>query len=285
VHEIADRYRTDGYEVLLGEDEDARRIVGSIAPDLRNSQFDFVLQRGTETVFLQLKRTGQQSSGELARLEELARKISATPNVRFDVLWLPPMVPESKLALILQTLAEARLIVPIYPAPALVLAENMIQATLRRLAELSGPLERHSTIGIAETLHAEGILSPRHWAGISRGTRVRNAIIHGVETSPSDESVATIAEELIGIAEELADTATFERATQLVRWFFERFQREAGADAPRPPSGETAVEPSAILAGAFPAVSAAVLEEAVRIIADFGQRWAPAEPPSADVHD
>jgi hypothetical protein len=272
VRELTDRYRADGYEVLFGDD--ARTLVGSIAADLGDSQFEIVMRRGAETVFFQVKRTGQQNLAAQARLEELARRIAAIPNARFDVLWLPPMPPEPVPALMLRRLTDARRIVSISPELALVFAESVTQVSLWRLAHLPERAEHGSTIGIAETLYADGILSPRHWAVITRGARLRNAIVHGADVPPSDETIAVIAEQLIAIAEELSDTATFERATELVQWFFERYEKRATETAATS-TEETATGPLTILRNAFPGEPTAILEEAVRIISDFGPTWMP----------
>ena len=183
IERVAQRYRDEGYVVMLQPPED------QVPPFAAGFQLDLIAQKGSERVIVEIKtnRIDLSRDEQIIRLADL---VSAHPGWRLDVVVLESETAvdravheaaepsDEQLAEILNT-AE-NLANQGYAPYACVVAWGGLEAAMRRLrdeAELYGRMAPHE---LMRSLYGNGFLSREQFERLRESYKIRSQVVHGL---------------------------------------------------------------------------------------------------------
>ena len=201
LQEIAAEYQARGYEVLVEPGpEKLPEFLKSFRPDL-------VARGPNESVVVEIKVGTKTAASE--RFREIAETIQRQPGWRFSLVVIDPrsdeVAPPTQQLLdrkdIAIRLEKANELLNTGTADAaFLLLWVSVEALLRHIATREGlPLERVPSSSLMKELFSLGLLSRSQLDVAQRAFSVRNALVHGFETTRLDET----ARELAHLAQEL----------------------------------------------------------------------------------
>jgi hypothetical protein len=202
---VAERYRHEGYAVTL-------RPTGSDLPGfLAHLGPDMIARKNGDNVVVQV-RLKEELGGDQA-LSHLAGVVNAQAGWRFDLVVMNPKrwadeVPNGAAepgdAGITALAEEAGKLVQLqFPRAAFVTAWAATEAAMREAARREGiSLERNDPRFVLTTLYSGGLLSREQYEQLSDTLPLRNAAVHGLQSSaPPPEQTAA----LLGIVRQLLE--------------------------------------------------------------------------------
>jgi hypothetical protein len=201
LQEIAAEYQARGYKVLVEPGpEKLPEFLAGFRPDL-------VARGPNESVVVEIKVGTKTAASE--RFRELAETIQRQPGWRFSLVVIDPrsdeVAPPTQQLLdrkdIATRLEKANELLNTGTADAaFLLLWVSVEALLRHIATREGlPLERVPSSSLMKELFSLGLLSRSQLDVAQRAFSVRNALVHGFETTKLDET----ARELAHLAQEL----------------------------------------------------------------------------------
>ena len=201
LQEIAGEYEARGYEVVVEPGpEKLPEFLAGFHPDL-------VARGPNESVVIEVKVGTKTAASE--RFRELAEIIQHQPGWRFSLVVIDPrsdeVAPPTQQLLDRQEIADRlgranELLRTGATDAAFLLMWVAVEALLRHIATREGlPLERVPSSSLMKELFSLGILSRNELEVTQRAFAVRNALVHGFETTKLDE----IAGELAQLAQRL----------------------------------------------------------------------------------
>ncbi len=201
LQEIAAEYAARGYEVLVEPSpEQLPAFLAGFRPDL-------VVRSPHESLVVEVKVGTQTAVSE--RFRALAETIQQHPGWRFSLVVLdprsdevaPPTQPLLDRKAVVHLLSQAdELLQTGVTEAGFLLMWVAVEALLRHIATREGlPLERVPSSSLMKELFSLGILSRNELEVTQRAFAVRNALVHGFETTKLDE----IAGELAQLAQRL----------------------------------------------------------------------------------
>jgi hypothetical protein len=204
--EVADRYRDQGYEVIVEPTHE------QLPSGLAQYQPNLIARKGDESVVIEVK-----SRHALKRepwIEDLAKAVRQLPGWRFELVLsgsdLPYALPEGVVPLNEEearaSLDEASgLLRAGHPAPALLMAWSAAEAILRLLAQKEQvDLRRADAAYLLSRLATSAIITRKTYHALRAAMEVRNAVAHGLR--PESLSPAQV-EDLIELASSLLSEA------------------------------------------------------------------------------
>src|SRR6266850_2892678 len=201
LQEIAGEYEARGYEVVVEPGpEKLPKFLAGFRPDL-------VARGPNESVVVEIKVGTKTAASE--RFRELAEIIQHQPGWRFSLVVIDPrsdeVAPPTQQLLdrqaIVDRLGRANALLKTGATDAaFLLMWVAVEALLRHIATREGlPLERVPSSSLMKELFSLGILSRSELDVAQRAFSVRNALVHGFETTKLDE----IAKEVAQLAQQL----------------------------------------------------------------------------------
>ena len=177
IQQVADKYRREGFDVILTSDDDQ-------LPDfLKGQEVDLIGRKGGESVAIQVK-----GRDELYDIPAFAETMHAQPGWSFDLVVYPPegdefprdeahTAPEYTSALI----AEAEQLSSQGAVnAALVIAWSATEAAMREAAQREGiELDKLTPRFVLKTLHADGVITREECKQASEYLDLRNQVVHG----------------------------------------------------------------------------------------------------------
>lgn len=200
---VAEEYRNKGYDVLL------QPQLEELPDFLKSYQPDFVAQRGTDRVVVEVKARSSLDASVTQSFRYLAQEIEKHPGWRFELVMtssgdatdstqVEGTLQEQEIALRIEVAKE---LADQYPESAILYAWSLAEATLRLLAareQLS--LQRFDSAYLLKYLATEGVVSKAEYDLLRSSSSLRNAIAHGFKASQlTSDSV----HELINVIEGL----------------------------------------------------------------------------------
>lgn len=196
LQEIAAEYEARGYEVLVEPGpEKLPEFLAGFRPDL-------VARGPNESVVIEIKVGTKTAASE--RFRELAETIQRQPGWRFSLVVIDPrsdeVAPPTQQLLDRQEIADRlgranELLRTGATDAAFLLMWVAVEALLRHIATREGlPLERVPSSSLMKELFSLGILSRSELAVAQRAFSVRNALVHGFETTGLDEAARELAQ-------------------------------------------------------------------------------------------
>ena len=189
---IAQRYRDEGYEVIVQPNGDQiPSFVASFQPDL-------VVVRGHEGVIVEIKLTRSDLAKD-SQITRLAEIVSAQPGWRLDVVVLEretviermsqdALEPsDEQLAEILE--AAEKMAEKGYTPYAYVVAWGGLEAAMRRVwdgAELYG---RTTPTELMRSLYGNGFLNREQFEQLREAYKIRTQVVHGLVPSRVDPAL------------------------------------------------------------------------------------------------
>jgi hypothetical protein len=179
VEEIAQKYRDQGYEVIIEPDS-------SQLPDaLAHFRPDLVVRKDNETVVVEVKPRGSLTDPQL---QELAKTVRGQPGWRFELVVLPPEPsPPGTRAWNAEDVADGlrqaeAILNSGSPEAALLLAWSAAEATLRLLAEKERlPLDRDDAVHLLRLLVTRAVITREEYGHLWEILELRNAVAHGLK--------------------------------------------------------------------------------------------------------
>ena len=195
LQEIAAEYEAHGYDVLMEPSpEQLPAFLAGFHPDL-------VARGPHESVIVEVKVGTQTAVSE--RFRDLAETIQQHPGWRFSLVVLDPrsdeMAPPTQPLLdrkdIIHRLNTAHALLKAGVTEAgFLLMWVAVEALLRHIAGREGlPLERAPSSALIKELFSLGMLSRHELEVAQRAFAVRNALVHGFETTGLDETARALA--------------------------------------------------------------------------------------------
>jgi hypothetical protein len=186
LEQLADGYRREGYTVTL------RPGGSAVPPFLASFAPDLIARKNGDNVVVQVKLKEEIGGNE--ELSHLAGVVNAEPGWRFDLVVLNPKTwpdevardaAEPAVAGIEALITEAGQLAAIpMPKAALVAVWAAFEAAMREAARRNGILlERNYPRFVLTTLYSEGLLSHGEYDQLLESLRLRNAVVHGLQTS------------------------------------------------------------------------------------------------------
>lgn len=208
VQQVAERYRADGYEVLVQPAPSRRPSF------LRKYSPDFIVRRGNERAVVEIKRMDRPPVG--AQLRRMAELVESKPGWRFDLVLYSPeegssVKPPTKQS-IRRSIAQARKLYGAGDKPAaILLAWSGFEAASRRAIEdvEGAPIEGGTPSDILKTLLSHGLITEPQWKKLDELLRLRNAVAHGGIDRPIQKRLF---ERLCNHAEHLIDSRSLASA-------------------------------------------------------------------------
>src|SRR5262245_28175424 len=196
LQEIAAEYEARGYEVLVEpRPEQLPEFLAGFRPDL-------VARGPNESVVVEVKVGTETAASE--RFRELAEIVQRQPGWRFSLVVIDPrsdeVTPPTQQLLeqkeIADRLGRAHELLKAGATDAsFLLLWVAVEALLRHIATREGlPLERVPSSSLMKELFSLGILSRSELDVAQRTFAVRNALVHGFETTKLDESARELAQ-------------------------------------------------------------------------------------------
>jgi len=196
LQEIAGEYEARGYEVVVEPGpEKLPKFLAGFRPDL-------VARGPDESVVIEVKVGTKTAASE--RFRELAEIIQHQPGWRFSLVVIDPrsdeVAPPTQQLLDRQEIADRlgranELLRTGATDAAFLLMWVAVEALLRHIATREGlPLERVPSSSLMKELFSLGILSRSELAVAQRAFSVRNALVHGFETTGLDEAARELAQ-------------------------------------------------------------------------------------------
>ena len=196
LQEIAAEYEARGYKVLVEPGpENLPEFLAGFHPDL-------VARGPNESVVVEVKVGTKTAASE--RFRELAETIQRQPGWRFSLVVIDPRLDE--VAPLTQALLNRKdiadrlgrahaLLKTGATDAAFLLMWVSVEALLRHIATHEGlPLERAPSSSLMKELFSLGILSRPELEVAQRAFSVRNALVHGFETTGLDETTRELAQ-------------------------------------------------------------------------------------------
>jgi hypothetical protein len=196
LQEIAAEYQARGYEVLVEPSADKLpEFLASFRPDL-------VARGPNESVVVEIKVGTKTAASE--RFRDLAETIQRQPGWRFSLVVIDPrsdeVAPPTQQLLDRKEIAARleranELLNTGTVDAAFLLLWVAVEALLRHIATREGlPLERVPSSSLMKELFSLGILSRSQLDVAQRAFSVRNALVHGFETTRLDETARELAQ-------------------------------------------------------------------------------------------
>jgi uncharacterized protein YutE (UPF0331/DUF86 family) len=196
LQEIACEYEARGYEVVVEPGpEKLPEFLAGFHPDL-------VARGPKESVVIEVKVGTKTAASE--RFRELAEIIQHQPGWRFSLVIIDPrsdeVAPPTQQLLDRQEIADRlgranELLRTGATDAAFLLMWVAVEALLRHIATREGlPLERVPSSSLMKELFSLGILSRSELDVAQRAFSVRNALVHGFETTGLDEAARELAQ-------------------------------------------------------------------------------------------
>jgi uncharacterized protein YutE (UPF0331/DUF86 family) len=196
LQEIACEYEARGYEVVVEPGpEKLPEFLAGFHPDL-------VARGPNESVVIEVKVGTKTAASE--RFRELAEIIQHQPGWRFSLVIIDPrsdeVAPPTQQLLDRQEIADRlgranELLRTGATDAAFLLMWVAVEALLRHIATREGlPLERVPSSSLMKELFSLGILSRSELDVAQRAFSVRNALVHGFETTGLDEAARELAQ-------------------------------------------------------------------------------------------
>lgn len=196
LQEIAGEYEARGYEVVVEPGpEKLPEFLAGFHPDL-------VARGPNESVVIEVKVGTKTAASE--RFRELAETIQRQPGWRFSLVVIDPrsdeVAPPTQQLLDRKEIADRlgranELLRTGATDAAFLLIWVAVEALLRHIATREGlPLERVPSSSLMKELFSLGILSRSELAVAQRAFSVRNALVHGFETTRLDETARELAQ-------------------------------------------------------------------------------------------
>lgn len=196
LQEIAGEYEARGYEVVVEPGpEKLPEFLAGFHPDL-------VARGPNESVVIEVKVGTKTAASE--RFRELAETIQRQPGWRFSLVVIDPrsdeVAPPTQQLLDRKEIADRlgranELLRTGATDAAFLLMWVAVEALLRHIATREGlPLERVPSSSLMKELFSLGILSRSELAVAQRAFSVRNALVHGFETTRLDETARELAQ-------------------------------------------------------------------------------------------
>jgi len=196
LQEIAGEYEARGYEVVVEPGpEKLPKFLAGFRPDL-------VARGPNESVVIEVKVGTKTAASE--RFRELAEIIQHQPGWRFSLVVIDPrsdeVAPPTQQLLDRQEIADRlgranELLKTGATDAAFLLMWVAVEALLRHIATREGlPLERVPSSSLMKELFSLGILSRSELDVAQRAFSVRNALVHGFETTRLDETARELAQ-------------------------------------------------------------------------------------------
>lgn len=196
LQEIAAEYQARGYEVLVEPGADKLpEFLASFRPDL-------VARGPNESVVVEIKVGTKTAASE--RFRELAETIQRQPGWRFSLVVIDPrsdeVAPPTQQLLDRKDIAARleranELLNTGTVDAAFLLLWVAVEALLRHIATREGlPLERVPSSSLMKELFSLGLLSRSQLDVAQRAFSVRNALVHGFETTRLDETARELAQ-------------------------------------------------------------------------------------------
>lgn len=196
LQEIAAEYEARGYEVLVEPStEQLPAFLAGFHPDL-------VARSPHESVIVEVKVGTQTAVSE--RFRDLAETIQHQPGWRFSLVVIDPrsdeVAPPTQRLLDRKDLVHRldtahELLKAAVTEAGFLLMWVAVEALLRHIATREGlPLERVPSSSLMKELFSLGILSRHELDVARRAFAVRNALVHGFETTGLDETASALAQ-------------------------------------------------------------------------------------------
>ncbi len=214
---VARQYAADGYDVQQAQD-----MHGAFAA------VDLVARRGLETVYIQVKR-GPAESSDSERTTELAQMVSAMPDARLDVVFVPGDQSElPDVSTVVRRAGSASTMLATGGAAdssaaeaALVLLASAAEGALRLFAARSGVnvATGAGLTSLAAQLRNEGLLWQRPWEVLERLGSARDRVVHGFGAVLPKQDLAAADDLVRLLTEQVALTSR-----EIVEWFQARYK-------------------------------------------------------------
>lgn len=183
IERVAQRYRDEGYDVMLQPPEDRA------PPFAAGFQLDLIAQKGSESVIVEIK-TNRIDLSRDQQITRLADLVSAHPGWRLDVVVLESETAvdravheaaepsDEQLAEILNTaenLADQG-----YAPYACVVAWGGLEAAMRRLRDEAELYGRMAPNELMRSLYGNGFLSREEFERLRESYKIRSQVVHGL---------------------------------------------------------------------------------------------------------
>jgi REase_AHJR-like len=204
---IAERYRDEGYEVILRpRGKDVPEFLDRFEPDL-------IARNGSESVVVEAKTRTDLATDP--HLRHLASVINAQPGWRLDLVVTNPEIwpDEVSSGAVERNISEIRslsqtadrLVSLDEIEAAHMIAWSAAEAAMREVARRQDiPLERKHPQFVMNTLYSEGMLSRSDYEKLQEAMRIRNAVGHGLKCGRLDPRLPVF---LIKVVDRLLDGA------------------------------------------------------------------------------
>lgn len=203
VKKIAERYASEGYEVLAEPSSDR------LPEFLKPFRPDMIARRGEESIVVEIKANAE---AELPELRAIASEIAKQPGWRLDVVIGDSASPLRTLSPseLGSQLEEARSLLAGHPAAGELLLWSAFEGVARRAAALHGvSLSPGITPqALAKSLLAHGFIEDEESERLVAAARRRNGLAHGFTTAP-DRGLSTV---VLNVAERLLREIPEDRA-------------------------------------------------------------------------
>jgi hypothetical protein len=202
LNQVAQRYRNEGYDVVLHPNGDA--VPGFAG----NYRLDLIATRPGEKVVVQVKKNRAELEHD-SNASKLAELVNAQPGWRFDLVLVEPESTTEK-ALekgveptedeILEMISDAeRLAQGGSLAPAYVFVWGALEAAMRNAHDSFEPHGRTAPSELIRMLYSNGLLSEEEFVTLRDSFDLRSQIVHGMKVSPQRFSAVSV-EKIAGIA-------------------------------------------------------------------------------------
>jgi hypothetical protein len=179
LEEIAEKYKQQGYEVLVGPEP------AQLPAALVRFQPDLLVRKPGETLVVEVKARGALTD---PKLQDLAETVRAQPGWRFELVLLPPEPgPPGARRWTAEEVAEGlrqaeAILSSGFPEAALLLAWSAAEATLRLLAEKEKlPIERDDAVYLLRLLVTRAVITREEYGRLWEVLELRNAVAHGLK--------------------------------------------------------------------------------------------------------
>lgn len=177
LEEVAERYRSEGYEVIVEPKADVPSFLRDFSPDL-------IAKLGSENVVVELKRrAGQQN------LRQMAEIISREPGWRLDLVIYEPDVEDPRRPIkkksVKSALEDAERMVKLDQLQAgLLLVWSAFEAAASLALQKHGLDRMPTPADLLKTLVSEGLISDDEYNVLADVSRLRNRVAHGALEQP-----------------------------------------------------------------------------------------------------
>ena len=192
IQRVARDFERRGYTVSLGElESEGERL-----------QPDLIASRGDEVVVVEVKDRGALRADDLHQLREYVRD---RPGWRVELVvagrgpeadGAPPAAGDAR-----QALDEARRLLEVSPASALVMSLAALGRAAVTAGETFGPEDRPNLVNVLRRATTKGIVSRGDYATLRAALDLRSAVVHG----KTSEVGPTLAVEVLDLVERVAD--------------------------------------------------------------------------------